>query len=150
MVRVLMHVVLFKFKAEVDAGQVDAALQALRRMKGEIPFIVEMAVGAQDSNIHVGYEDWSKGYTHGMTVTLANGEDLREFRDHPMHKRFVAKFLMPIVDDMLAFDCYDTTEPVRPRRRGGPLTLGNLVSGTLALAVGAVLGASRSKAPAPR
>ena len=149
--RLLMHVMLFKWKSEATMQQVEECLDALRRMKNEIPLVLDMVVGKQDSNIHAGYEDWSKGFTHLMQVTLATGDDLMEFRDHPMHKRCVAKFLMPIVKDMLAFDCYDTTASnskgrKNRRREGdeGPHLAKSILSGALSLAVGALLGTTLS------
>ena len=107
------HIVLFKWKEDATHEKIEAVLESLRLMKDEIPFVIDMSVGTQDSNIHSDYHERSKGFTHGMTVVLADGEDLKAFRDHPLHKRCVAKLMSSILEDIFAVDYFDTTDPTR-------------------------------------
>ena len=136
-----MHIVLFKWKEDVSHEKIEAVLESLRMMKHEIPFVLDMTVGTQNSQIHSDYHERSKGFTHGMTVTLTDGEDLKAFRDHPMHKRCVAKLMSPIVEDIFAFDYFDTTDP--PGFLKSKLSLGaGVLLGFSALLLGAVMGRS--------
>ena len=139
-----VHVVLFKWKEDVSHEKIEAVLESLRMMKYEIPFVLDMTVGTQNSQIHSDYHERSKGFSHGMTVTLSDGEDLKAFRDHPMHKRCVAKLMSPIVEDIFAFDYYDTTEP--PGFLKSKLSVGtSLLAGMAALLIGTIMGRSTNR-----
>jgi len=109
----LTHIVLYKWREDATHEKIEAVLEAFRLLKDEIPVVVDMSVGTHDANVHSDYRDRSKGFTHCMTVVLADGEDLRASRDHPSHKRCVAKLMSSILEDIFAVDYFDTTDPTR-------------------------------------
>src|SRR5688500_10020914 len=65
--RVLLHVVLFKFKDDVSPDQVREIENAFAALPGKIPAIVDFEWGTD-----VGVEDKANGFTHAFLVTFAN------------------------------------------------------------------------------
>ncbi len=93
----VIHMVWFKWKAETSKEQIDAAMNALQKLKGAIPEIQEISVG-------VNFTERSKGFTHGLLVKLPSKEALPVYADHPAHLAVVKDFIAPIREDIMALD----------------------------------------------
>ena len=94
----LRHVVVFKFKPEVTAAQLDEINQAFQNLKVVIPEIQDFERGLNNSP-----EDHAKGFTHGYLLTFASEADRDVYLPHPEHKKFAA-MLGGKIDDVFVFD----------------------------------------------
>lgn len=93
------HLVAFKFKAPLDELKERELLDALYAMKGEIPGILELTAGTNETE----ETDNIRGYTLGLRVTFDSREALRQYGPHPAHQRFVA-LLDGWLDDVVVID----------------------------------------------
>jgi lysophospholipase L1-like esterase len=96
--RVLRHVVLFKYKPEVTAAQLDEINRAFQDLKRQIPEVRDFERGINNSP-----EGLSKGFTHGYLVTFSSEEDRAAYLPHPAHKKFV-ELLGGKLEEPLVFD----------------------------------------------
>lgn len=80
----LRHVVLFAFKQEASAGQVDAVVAGFGRLRELIPVIRSYEWGT-----NVSPEGLNDGFTHCFTLGFASNEDRDAYLVHPEHQRFV-------------------------------------------------------------
>ena len=96
--RVLRHVVLFKFKAEVTKQQVQEVVDAFAALPKKIDSIVDYEAGTD-----VSVENKSKGFTHGFVVTFKTEKGRDIYLPHPAHQEFV-KLVGPRLADVLVFD----------------------------------------------
>ncbi|WP_018151470.1 Dabb family protein [Leeia oryzae] len=94
----LTHIVLFRFKPATTPEVVTALVQAFRDLKSQIPEVVSLESGTNNSP-----EKLDKGLTHGFVLTFANAHDRDVYLVHPIHQAFVAQ-VGPHVDDVLVFD----------------------------------------------
>jgi hypothetical protein len=92
------HMVLFRFKADAPAAEVEKVEKAFIALKGSIPQIAEMEWGT-----NVSKEGKADGFTHGFFVTFKSKEDLEAYLPHPEHKKFGAG-LKGVVDKVMVFD----------------------------------------------
>ena len=96
--KVLRHVVNLNYKKEATGEQVNEAVQAFVNLKNEIPEIVNIEWGINDSA-----EGHSKGFTHCFTLTF-NDEHAREiYLFHKAHLDLVKK-AGPIIEDVFVMD----------------------------------------------
>jgi hypothetical protein len=72
------HVVWIKFAAGVPANRVHEHLEALRRLKDEIPDISNLSVGEN-------FTDRAQGCTHGLVVELPDRAALASYIAHARH-----------------------------------------------------------------
>jgi len=79
------HVVWIKFAAEVSPTRVREHVEALRRLKEEIPDISRLSVGEN-------FTDRAQGCTHGLVVELPDRAALANYLAHARHVE-VAKAL---------------------------------------------------------
>lgn len=93
--KVLRHIVMFKFSSEEAAKEVSAAFVNLEK---EIDLIKGFEWGT-----NVSKENLDKGLTHAFTLTFHSQEDLDAYIVHEAHKGFVAK-LGDKVADVCVFD----------------------------------------------
>jgi hypothetical protein len=91
------HIVLFQWKPDTSSEAIDAAIEALRALKGQIPGIIELTCGTN-------FSDRAKGYTHGLYVRFTDKEALEGYGPHPAHQAVVQNHIVPIRADVLAFD----------------------------------------------
>jgi lysophospholipase L1-like esterase len=101
--RVLRHVVMFKYKPETTAAQLDEINRAFQNLKLEIPEVRDFERGTNNSP-----EGLAKGFTHGYLITFDSEEDRAAYLPHPAHKRFV-ELLGGKLEEPFVFD-YWTVE----------------------------------------
>jgi hypothetical protein len=94
----LRHVVLFAFKDDASADQVDAIVTGFADLPGAIPGIV-----AYEWGTNVSPEGLNDGFTHCFTLTFASNEDRDAYLVHPVHQQFVQK-LLPSLERSLVLD----------------------------------------------
>ncbi|MEZ5952472.1 MAG: Dabb family protein [Planctomycetaceae bacterium] len=96
--KVYRHIVLFKFKEDASAEQIQEIVSAFKQLSNEINTIVAFEHGTD-----VSPEKLSKGFTHCFQVTFRTREDLEAYLPHPSHQAFTMK-LKPILADVLVVD----------------------------------------------
>lgn len=96
--RVLRHVVLFKYKPEVTAAQLDEINRAFQDLKNQIPEVRDFERGINNSP-----EGLDKGFTHGYLISFSSEEDRAAYLPHPAHKKFV-ELLGGKLEEPLVFD----------------------------------------------
>ena len=96
--KLLRHVVLFKFKPEVNNEQIQEVVDAFAALPEKIDAIHDFEHGTD-----VSVEGKTEGFTHAFVVTFetTNGRDA--YLPHPAHQDFVA-FVRPRLDKVLVFD----------------------------------------------
>lgn len=96
--QILRHVVLFKFKEDVTAAQIDEVAFEFAKLPSKIEAIVEFEWGTD-----VSVEGKSKGFTHAFVVGFRDAAGRDEYLPHEAHQDFV-KLVGPRLDDVLVFD----------------------------------------------
>jgi hypothetical protein len=91
-----IHIALFKWKPDYASNDIDETLLEIQALASEIPGIVEIAVGANESR-HSG------GYTHTLLVRAKSQGALDEYRQHPTHAR-AAKVIQAAEDHVIGVD----------------------------------------------
>ncbi len=94
----LRHVVLFKFKDDTKAEDVQAIEKAFAALPEKIDTIVDFEWGTD-----VSVENLSQGFTHCFVVTFKDTEGRKTYLPHPAHEAFV-KLLGPHLDKVLVID----------------------------------------------
>jgi hypothetical protein len=84
----IRHVVMFRWKPETTADDVAAIEEGLSKLPGEIPEIHRYTFGA-DAGINEGNFDFV------VVADFASTEDYRVYRDHPVHRAFIAERTAP-------------------------------------------------------
>ena len=92
------HIVLFKFKPDAAAAEIEKIEKSFIALKGSIEQIEEMEWGT-----NVSPEGKADGFTHGFFVTFKSKADLEAYLPHPEHKKSGAG-LKGLVDKVLVFD----------------------------------------------
>jgi hypothetical protein len=92
------HIVLFKFKKDAPAAEVEKVEKSFVALKGSIDLIQEMEWGT-----NVSPEGKADGFTHCFFVTFKSKADLEAYLPHPEHKKFGAS-LKGLIDKVLVFD----------------------------------------------
>ena len=92
------HIVLFKFKADAPAAEVEKVEKSFVALKASIPQIAEMEWGT-----NVSPEGLADGFTHCFFVTFKSKADLEAYLPHPEHQKFGAG-LKGLIDKVLVFD----------------------------------------------
>jgi lysophospholipase L1-like esterase len=94
----LRHFVLFKFKDNAKADQVQAVVDAFGALPRKINTIIDFEMGTD-----VGVEMRANGFTHGFMVTFADEKGRETYLPHPAHEEF-KKLVGPVIDKVLVFD----------------------------------------------
>jgi hypothetical protein len=92
------HIVLFKFKDDAPAAEVQKVEKAFAALKGKIDVIQDYEWGT-----NVSPEGKADGFTHIFFVTFKNKADLEKYLPHPEHKKFGAS-LKGLIDKVLVVD----------------------------------------------
>jgi hypothetical protein len=92
------HIVLFKFKDDAPAAEVQKVEKAFAALKGKIDLIQDYEWGT-----NVSPEGKADGFTHCFFVTFKNKADLEKYLPHPEHKKFVTS-LKGLIDKVLVVD----------------------------------------------
>jgi len=96
--KVLKHVVNLKYKADATQQQVDEAVKTFVNLKNEIPEIVSIEWGLNDSS-----EGHSKGFTYSFTLTFSDEHGREIYMFHKAHLDLVSN-VGPIIEDVLVMD----------------------------------------------
>lgn len=96
--KLLRHVVLFKFKDDMTAEQIQEVVDAFAALPSKIDAIKDFEHGTD-----VSVEGKNEGYTHGFVVTFADEAGRAEYLPHPAHKAF-GTLVRPRLDKVLVFD----------------------------------------------
>eukprot|EP00271_Cylindrocystis_brebissonii_P021436 TRINITY_DN7616_c0_g1_i3.p1 TRINITY_DN7616_c0_g1~~TRINITY_DN7616_c0_g1_i3.p1 ORF type:complete len:259 (-),score=58.64 TRINITY_DN7616_c0_g1_i3:512-1288(-) len=95
------RLMLFRVKASPDEAppeKVGEMLASLADLPVRVaPLIVQLTAGQNFSSS-------SQGYTHGMVLRAASGEDLEELREHPAYLEVLESQVLPLVDKVLVAD----------------------------------------------
>ncbi|SNT25600.1 Stress responsive A/B Barrel Domain [Noviherbaspirillum humi] len=83
---VLRHVVLFAFKQEASAEQVNDTVSRFAALPQAMPGIRQFEWGS-----NVSPEGLNDGFTHCFTLSFASAEDRDAYLTHPAHQAFVAR-----------------------------------------------------------
>lgn len=97
-VKMLRHVVLFKFKPETSTQNVKAVEDAFRALPGKMDAIKDFEWGTD-----VSVENKAQGFTHCFFVSFASEADRDAYLPHPAHKAF-GGVVGPHIDQVLVFD----------------------------------------------
>lgn len=82
--RVLRHVVLYKFKPEVNKTQLQEVIDAFAALPAKIDAIVDFEHGE-----NVSREGKSEGFTHCFTVSFRDEAGRDAYLKHPAHQAYV-------------------------------------------------------------
>jgi hypothetical protein len=82
--RVLRHIVLYQFKPEISAAQVQEVIDTFAALPKKIDTIIGFEHG-----LNISQEGKSDGLTHAFQVTFRNEADLKKYLDHPAHLDYV-------------------------------------------------------------
>jgi Stress responsive A/B Barrel Domain len=97
-VKMLRHVVLFKFKDSSGKADVQKVVDAFRSLKTSIPQVAAFEYGTDNSP-----EGLANGFTHCFLVTFKSEADRDVYLPHPKHKEFV-EVLKPHLDKVQVID----------------------------------------------
>lgn len=93
----IRHIVLVKFKAELDSASIEAALNAVVALKDKIEGIIAVSVGDNNSP-----ENLEKGFRHGFVVDFVDSAARDAYLPHPEHAK-VGKALVEAAEGGLAW-----------------------------------------------
>ncbi len=85
-----IHMFAFRFKAGVTEQQKDHVLAEIKKLKSEIPLILESWIGKNDS-------PRGKGYELGGAMKFADKTACEAYGDHPVHQKLLT-WLLPLID----------------------------------------------------
>ncbi len=94
----LRHVVLFGFKADAGATQVDDLIKRFGALKDKVPGIEAFEWGVNNSP-----EGKAEGHTHCFMLTFESEAARDAYLPHPEHAAFVS-FARPLIEKSLVVD----------------------------------------------
>ena len=97
----LRHVVMFKFKDESSAEDIDTVVKAFENLINEIPEIKGFEWGINNSP-----ENLNNEFTHIFTLTFDSEEGRAAYLPHPSHKAF-GGILGPHLDKVMVMDYWN-------------------------------------------
>lgn len=97
-VKLLRHVVMFKFKDSASEADVKKVVEAFRQLPSKIPAVAEFEFGTNNSP-----EGLADGFTHCFLITFKSEKDREAYLPHPAHGAFV-DVLKPHLDKALVVD----------------------------------------------
>jgi hypothetical protein len=92
------HLVLFRFKADAPAAEIQKVEKAFAALKGKIDLIQDYEWGT-----NVSPEGLADGFTHCFFLTFKSKADLEKYLPHPEHKKFGAT-LKGVIDKVMVVD----------------------------------------------
>jgi hypothetical protein len=92
------HLVLFRFKADAPAAEIQKVEKAFAALKGKIDLIQDYEWGT-----NVSPEGLADGFTHCFFLTFKSKADLEKYLPHPEHKKFGAA-LKGVIDKVMVVD----------------------------------------------
>ena len=97
-VKMLRHVVLFKFKDTSSKEDVAKIVEAFRKLPSKIPAVADFEFGTDNSP-----EKLANGFTHCFFLTFKTEKDREEYLPHAAHKEFI-EIASPHIDKVLVVD----------------------------------------------
>jgi hypothetical protein len=97
----LQHIVWLKPRAGVSAEALDALLDEVRGLLGEVPGILAISAGRN-------LTDRAQGCTHGAVITLENAAALEPYLTHPRHQEVGGK--LKEAAELLVLDYEDANQ----------------------------------------
>ncbi len=91
------HLVMFKFKADVPAAEIEAAAAALRALSDKIPGVIHLTAG-------MNFTERAQGAQLGLVVRLKDKAALDVYSNHPAHRAVVDTLIKPKVATIVALD----------------------------------------------
>lgn len=91
------HIVLFRWKAEATAEQIEQAITGLRGLKAQVPNILDLSAGEN-------FSERAQGFTHGLVVRFPDKAALEVYGPHPAHQHVVQTYISPVCADVLVVD----------------------------------------------
>lgn len=91
------HVVLFQSTEEATPEQRDAMIAAVKKLKDQIPGIVDLSVGYN-------FSERAQGFDIGVVVRFVDRAALDVYIPHPAHRACVEQFLQPIRKNTIVVD----------------------------------------------
>lgn len=76
----IRHIVLANLRRDLSAAEIDTLSTAILTMKTEIPGVVAVAIGANNSP-----EGLDRGHSHGFTVDFVDAAARDAYLPHPDH-----------------------------------------------------------------
>ncbi|ORY94741.1 hypothetical protein BCR43DRAFT_460538 [Syncephalastrum racemosum] len=92
----LVHIVIAKFKPEVDEATRQAACNQILALKDKIPGVLSASAGKT-------FTDRSQGFEWGWVFEFKTKEELPLYTNHPAHQEFL-KNNKPLFADLIALD----------------------------------------------
>lgn len=96
--KLLRHVVLYKFKAEITEKQVQEVVDAFSALPGKIDAIIDFERGT-----NISQENKSEGFTHSFVVTFRDTASRDAYLKHPAHDDYV-KVVKDRREKVIVFD----------------------------------------------
>ncbi len=96
--KLLRHIVLYKFKAEISSKQVQEVVDAFSALPGKIDTIVDFERGT-----NISQENKSEGFTHCFVVTFRDTAGRDAYLKHPAHDEYV-KVVKDRREKVIVFD----------------------------------------------
>ena len=91
------HVVLFKLNPETSTDERQAAIRALKALRGQIEGIVDLTCGEN-------FSERSQGFEIGLVVRFRDRAALDAYLPHPAHRGAVEQFIHPVRTDVIVVD----------------------------------------------
>jgi hypothetical protein len=91
------HIVLFKVSSSATQEQRDRMVEELKRLREQIPGIVDLSVGHN-------FSERSQGFQIGLVVRFTDRAALEAYLPHPAHRACVEQFINPIREDVILAD----------------------------------------------
>jgi 2,3-dihydroxy-p-cumate/2,3-dihydroxybenzoate 3,4-dioxygenase len=82
----IKHIVAFTFKPETSPADVQATLDALNALQGQIPWVRNWSLGKNLSTRDQTYE-------YALHCDFASEQELQDYLTHPAHERVVRELL---------------------------------------------------------
>jgi len=98
----IRHIVLVRFRADVDETTIAALFEELHAIEGKINGLLSITSGRSESP-----EKIERGYRHGFVADFADWQALEAYQAHPDHQRFGARLIAHAeggLDGILVFD----------------------------------------------
>ena len=104
----ISHVVLFRPKASLSAGEQRALIASLEHAVSGIPTITRATIGKRILLNRAGYEtQMAEHYEYSAILEFEHEADLRAYLDHPAHVD-LGRLLFTAADAVLAYDFQET------------------------------------------
>jgi hypothetical protein len=94
---VIQHIVLLKLKPGTTEDQVREAFSHADGLPNEIPGVESLTIGRNRG-------ESDHGYTHALSVQLADESALQRYLGHPAREQYIADHLAPIEAERIEID----------------------------------------------